>query len=213
MPDAGKFIITFAEALQELDITDVKSDATLLGIIEASTDEIEGFLCRKLVTRGTITEYHEFRLLTADLFLKQRPIIAVTSVHETGARTYDSTTLIVEDTDFIVYTDDGRLVRMSSSARKAWFTRGLEAIQVVYTGGYATVHNVPRDIKKVCAELVAMQYREIVERAQNQQSVSDDFGTVRRFGPPMLTTGMRARLWKHRNVDFGSATWTRSTAV
>ena len=209
MADAGKFIITPAEALQELDITDVKSDATLLGLIEASSDEIEGFLRRELVTRGTITEYHEVTRSTADLFLKQRPIIAVASVHETGARTYDSTTVILEDTDFLVYTADGRLVRMSSSARKAWFGGGFESIRVVYTGGYATIHDVPRDIKKVCGELVAMQYREITERAQNQESVSDDFGTVRRFGPPMLTSKMTARLWKHRNVDFGSHTWKR----
>lgn len=212
MANAAFFAITPDEALQELNIAEVKSEGNLHELIEASTDAIEQYLGRNLVTRGTITEYHEVGGGCTDLFLRERPIIAVTSVHESSSRTYDSTTLKTEDTHFLVYTAEGMLVRMSGSSKSTWLAGGLESIKVVYTGGAATVAGVDAEIKKVCRELVASQYREITERAQNQDSVSDDFGTVRRFGPPMLTKGQKGRLYVFRN-DIGAHTWTRSTAA
>jgi hypothetical protein len=203
MADAKLFLITDAEALQELD-TGVKSQAALLEVIESTSEEIETWLRRRIVSRGSITEYHEVMTSTADLYLKQRPIVTVTSVHETTDRTYDSTTLITENTGFLVYLEDGRLVRMSAAARTAWIAGGLKSIQVIYSAGVATIHDVPADIKSVCRELVASRYREIVERSQNQESTSDDFGTVRRR-PPMMTGGQVKRLAPHRNAL--SNTW------
>ncbi len=126
---------------------------------------------------------------------------------------YGSSTELIENTDFIVDKESGSLQRITGTSKLSWHVGDLEPIKVVYTAGYAQ-KDVPDDIKKVCRELTAMKYREIDERTQNHDSTNDAFGAVRRFGPPMMTRGMKARIWSERTVTFpGSATWTRSEAA
>ena len=204
------FLISEEEALAELHQANVADVVNLKDIIGSCSEEIEGFLERRLVTRGTITEFHEPCERSSELDLKQRPLIAVTSVHETTSRVYDSTTKLTEDTDFLVHKDEGVLVRLRGTLRASWEAGNVEPIRVEYTAGYPHQDDVPADIKKVCREYVAMVVREISHKLQNQESVTDSFSTRRRFGPVQLTPGMKARITRYRNISFGGHTWTRS---
>lgn len=202
-------IIDREQAIRELaDHSGVSDEQTLDDLLEASTAEIEGFLNKHVVTPGTITEYHELHDYTSEIYLRQWPVIAVTSVHEDTNREYGATTLLTEGTDYIVDAAPGRLIRVSGASKTSWST-GFEAIKVVYSGGYATQAAVPADLKKISREHVVMMLREIENRDQNLESVQDAFGNFRRFGPVMLTSGMKSRLRRHRSISLGGQTWTR----
>lgn len=81
-------------------------------------------------------------LPTDHVFIKLRPIVSVTTVHESRAgknQVFDSTTEISSD-DFVIIPDQG-LIRLLNGLR---FDQGYQSIQVVYKAGFSPT---PNDIK------------------------------------------------------------------
>lgn len=204
-------LINEIEAQYYLDEGNLSAKYDLLWtIVNQSSALIEDYLDRVLVTRGSITEYHWFRAGYSELFLYRWPVIAVTSVHEDSGREYGDSEEITEDTDFIVVSEEGKLVRTASATlgTTTWLT-GFEAVKVVYTAGYADTATVPSTIKDVCMRHVAEVYREVVRKQGSYESVSGDMGSFRRYGPALLTSGMKRDLDPYRERSFGGKTWTR----
>lgn len=173
---------------------------------DAASTEVAEHL-GKVVIAHTITEYHHVQQFTDELRVKHFPIVAITSVHEDTTLQYGASTELTENTHFTVDYANGVLYRIESSYPTSW-CRYRNAIRIIYAGGYEGVAAVNRTIKAVTAEYAAMKYREKTEQSQNVESESNDFGTVRRYGPAQLTPGMKKRLQNHRNQFPG--TWTRS---
>lgn len=156
--------------------------------LEFASDEIERFLERQVVTRGNLTEYH-----TADsadpcvLYLRQRPIILMTSVIEGywSAGAFVTSTTLVAGTDYIAETAAGRLIRLSGADPTSWAS-GFERIKVVYSGGYATSAAVADKITRVCLSLAARRFNEVNSGQAGMQSKTDGLGTVTRWLPAEL---------------------------
>lgn len=167
--------------------------------------QVEEYLDRKLITRGSITEYHTMTENTEKLYVLQWPLLTVTSIHEDAERSYGSTDLLTVTTDYILTLPKGKITRVfsSGSGLRQWLL-GFRAIKVVYTGGYATTAAVPEDIKLATAKFCALVYRESVRREQGISSVSDDTGNLSRLFPAGLTPQIRKDLSRHKRwAGFG----------
>ena len=215
MTDLSNALILESEARREVRNPD-GGDFVLIDdlIVEASV-EMESELDRQIVTRGTITEYHSFWRPSATLHLHEWPAISVVTVHEDPDRSYGATTLLTVNTDYKVISNDwgAKLIRLSGGSPTTW-TTGFEAIQIVYTGGYATTAVVPRDLKRVTRELFAMQYRDVTRQTQNLSNVSDGLGTFQRFGPAFITSEMRKRIARYGRMEFpGGTTYSSSSTA
>ncbi|MBM3496741.1 MAG: hypothetical protein FJX72_20835, partial [Armatimonadetes bacterium] len=114
-----------------LDLKD--SDQTLAEyLINSATDAAESVSGRLL----------KARTLTKDLdgpgsnmlLLPLYPITSVATVYHDSARSFGSTTLLVEGTDYLVYEDEGYLHHLGSG-----WGDDLKATRVTWTGGMATV--------------------------------------------------------------------------
>jgi len=203
-------LISFDEAKIWFDDANLQEKGDLVeAVITGCSSVIEDYLNRRLVTRGTITEYHWLERASHELYLSRYPIIAVTSVHEDANREYGASYLLTANTDYIVVTDEGKLIRTSSATTgvRNWLM-AFEGTKVVYTAGYATTAVIPGTIKDVTKRLAREVYVEITKDLAGMISANDAMGTISRIGPAMLTSGMKHDLAKYRKLEF-SRTWTR----
>ena len=205
---AASDLITTAELKEYLAIAGTGQDTALGGVITRETAAIETYLDRDLVTRGAITEYHlgafshaEGVELGHDIYLRQWPIITVTSVHE-GSRTYDATTLLAV-TDYVANLAGGRLTRVAGATGdpEVW-TSAYRGIRVVYTAGYATTSVVPSAIKDICLRLCALEWAEIERKQHGVSSMSDGLGGVTRYSAARLTPDMKDALAPYARREF-----------
>jgi hypothetical protein len=185
-----------AEQLGDILGTGAGGSASLIeDVIASASSMIERFLAgRQLVTRGALTEYYSPRGDSSGLYLNQYPIISVTSVHETYARTYDATTLLVVDTDYVIETDEGALVRVAGATYgpTPW-AGGYRAVKAIYVAGYKSPSGgavgtaLPADLVAIARRLCARMWKEQERRQWDVSSQSDAAGNFTRFGAATLT--------------------------
>ncbi len=185
----------------------------LLDVAERVTDEIEAFLERQIVTRGSpaITEYHTLGVSEsllglqvanerqgAVLQLGQFPIIAITSVAEGAwaAGTWTASYTLTSS-DYTADTAAGRLIRRSGGDTTSWAS-GFDSVKVVYTAGYSATATVPQRIKRVAAALAARMWGGEKRGYADAQSVNDGLGSITRFMPAELLRMERAALASER---------------
>lgn len=197
-------LITLEEARVWLDDIGNEKDALIARIIDYSTELILRKLDRRvMVNTAAITEYHSW-VQGCNLWPYEWPVQSVTSVHETNNRTYDSTTLLTANTDYVIYSpgdERAKIVRLSSSQPTRWYS-GFEYQQVIYVPGYADQASVPKTIKDVCCRHVSMVFKDITRKLSNLESVSDDMGSFARFGPAMLTSQMEKDLYPYMRQSY-----------
>jgi hypothetical protein len=155
-------IVTLAEAKTQLNVVDSGMDATLETWINESSNVVEEYTERKIVSQA-VTEYHD-----GDgshyLYPEYYPIVQLSSAStpsdsdKLGALQYrtspdSSWTNIETDVDHI-FVD---LIRPYIELYDTIFPVGKRNIKLVYKAGYATV---PSEIKKVVLEMVQMVYNE-----------------------------------------------------
>lgn len=168
-------------------LADDKEDL-LSDCIEFASDEIERFLDRLLVTRGSITEYHTAAPQFAErLYLTQYPPITITSVQEGqwASGTWTAGTTLTASTDYLSEAAAGILIRQSGADVTAW-SAGFERVKVVYTAGYATTAAVPIEVRRVAVALASRRFSEMSRGQGGAQSISDGMGSVTRFLPSEL---------------------------
>lgn len=202
-------LVTLDELKNHIGAGGSAKDAVLEEIINRVTDEIESYLDRQIVTRGTLTEFHTLRadgipVDTSELRTLEWPILTVTSVHEdTGTpRTYGAGALLVSDTDYQTIKPGGLLRRISGLGTPAMWDTGLRAIKVVYTAGYAS-GSVPARIKSIALRYAALVWDEQRRGAFGVSGAADALGNYTRFAPAMLTKDMRDTLASEKR----SAVW------
>jgi hypothetical protein len=206
-------LLSLPELKEHLGINGTGQDTVLESVIMDTTEALEDYLDRDIVTRATLVEYHTMTVDGRDLFtceLRQRqwPIIAITSVYEDTAswpRTYPASTLLTVDVDYQkVRTQRDFIRRLNTgwgSAARIWGT-GIRAIKLTYTGGYATTATVPRSIKTQAKKYAALLWREIDRKMQGVSSQSDALGNFQRFGPATITKEMEDALSTERRPEL-----------
>jgi len=181
-------------------------------VINAASLMIENYCERQFVTRGALTEYHS-PLGPWTLYSKQYPIISVTSIHETLTRTYDATTLLVENTDYVIESsDEGKIIRVAglTSGPMAWAI-GYRTVKLIYAAGYksptggAAGAALPDDLVAIARRLCARMWKEQERRQWDVQSQSDAAGNFQRFGPAMLLQAEKDALGPYRQVRWAQA--------
>jgi len=116
-------------------------------MINLATQYAEKYIGRHIETRGTdATQTFDIPKNTSEIFIKNFPVISVTSVTEDG-------TVLVLDTDYIKYDDQGTFVKGLTEGY--YWANGLKKVVIVYEGGYATV---PEDLQQWAIEVVGYMY-------------------------------------------------------
>jgi hypothetical protein len=192
----------------ELKLGEKLSTERAESILNRSSALVENFLGRHIITRGALTEYHSFHDGDSDLYTRQWPIISVTSVHEDLNREYAAGDLLTVNTDYIIVTAAGKLQRIVSSTggERSWLL-GFRAIKVIYEGGYADRDNVPEAISDVVLRHAVTIAKDVIRGNQDLSEATDAMGRFVRFGPPILTSGMKADLAHYRRYTGMGATY------
>ncbi len=203
-------LLTKEEALLELDVGENEADKVdLLNLlINRVTALIESWLDRRIVSRGSgspMTEYHTMSRLrrpVAELYTLEWPIISVTSVHNDASRAYAAASLLTANTDYIVSTLAGKLIRIAGSDQgtTAWNT-GFREQQIIYDAGYNGAANVPADLRGVATELLVTKFREITNHHHGLSGIVDDVGNVTRFGAAALSKDMHVVLSRYKRRE------------
>lgn len=144
----------------------------------------------------------------ADLWLPDWPVKNVHQVYESTARTYDSDSLLVEGTDFVVAGSDvarpyGVLRRTAdaTSGLQSWDS-GYRAVKATWSGGFFGTANVPSDLKTVAMQLAKLYYDAEGRSELGLTTRGDATGSWTRSYPPGLTREHRAVLDRYSDQSF-----------
>ncbi len=191
-------------------------DVRLQRIINRASQIIEAYLGRELIVRkaGTpaadvpIVEYHSVYDERFELYLSEWPLISVASVYEDTARVYGSDCLLTVNTDYIVSSRTGKLLRVfDSGGATAWVT-GFRTIKVTYTAGYVNAAALPAHLADAALDLCARMFKEAQRAQWGVSSASDAAGNWTRFGQERLPEALRDVLDPERR-PVGEHTWER----
>lgn len=193
-------LVSLTELKDHLSVGGAGKDVALEDIINRVSDEIEQYLDRQIVTRGSLTEYHTFTEGACELRTLERPITAVTTVHEDTSlpRTYAATTLLVSGTDYHAVNPSGVIRRINGAGLLRSWATGYRAIKVVYAAGYASTAAVPTRIKTVALRYAALIWDEQKRGAFGVSGASDSLGNYTRFASAQLNSDLRAALAPER---------------
>jgi hypothetical protein len=131
------------------------------------------------------------------------PIRNIAEIHEDSSRVFGSTTLLVAGTDYEKWTDESELraiARLSGGSYTSW-SGGDWVVKARLSAGYKGPAEVPPEIKGVCLELASWFVQHSERKQYGLSSTSDATGSRSFTGPPILTTGMLAKLGKFRRVE------------
>jgi len=119
--------------------TDDTNDSFINRIIAAATNEVENFTKRKLRGRtyganGISADYYNGDGANK-IFVKQYPIISVTSLYDDIDRDWGASDLKAS-TDYIIWKDDGIIELYSDADKGSIFSKDIGNIKLIYTAGY-----------------------------------------------------------------------------
>jgi len=193
-------LVSLDELKEHIGAGGTAKDTVLEGIIDRVTDEIEQYLGRQIVTRGSLTEYHTFDDPTCELRSLERPITAVTTIHEdtSSPRTYGASSLLVSGTDYEAIKPSGIIRRINGTGSLRSWAGGYRAIKLVYTAGYATTAAVPARIKAQALRYAALVWDEQKRGAFGVSGASDSLGNYTRFAAASLNREMQQALAQER---------------
>ena len=175
-------LVTLEEVKAYIGAAGSAADPVLESCINRASAWIESETDRKFITRGAITEYHSVRAGDHSIRLAERPIVTVTSVHESSScpPVYDAASLLTANTDYMLVKERGIIRRVSLGQPTPWLT-GYRAIKVVYSYGYANQDSVPEDLRQLCLFVATSMFKESDRARWGLSSVTDALGTVTRF--------------------------------
>lgn len=151
-----------------LGVTDNNSDALINNLIDRVSARIETYCSRTLGSATYMDEIYDGDGLSRSLFLRQWPVISVSSLYDDINRSWGSDSLIAS-ADYVVHNDWGEIKLIKNSSLWApslepKFGKGVGNIKVTYTAGYllpggsGSGSALPADIEGACNDLVYMDY-------------------------------------------------------
>lgn len=212
---AANALLSVEELKEYLSPSATKTDLdpSLEACINRVSSLIEDALNRKLVSQGSITEYHSIEAGGSNIWTSQYPIVSVTSVHESSAMTYDATTLLTETTNYIVSKPSGRLIRVSNSSPDIWLA-GFRAVRIIYLAGYrspagapSAAGGLPQRIVDAALKVAAKLWAEQERGLWGLSGQSDGAGNWTRFEAAALSNDILQNLLGDRRPSYGASTW------
>lgn len=202
-------LISIAEYKVWAGISGTSQDALLTVLVDAVSMEVRRW-CDRNTTNGFESMSRTERYDGNDeqtIQLMEWPVTAVTSVtvYTAGGDTdvLDADTYRFDGDSGVLSRIDPRLARFpvtafgtvnSTFSVQPWFERGFNNIEVVYTGGYATI---PADLKMACYRLTDLAY---TARGRNMGIQSESLGSYSYTNfDPTKTTAIKAELVRAYN--------------
>jgi hypothetical protein len=133
----SKFLVSLAEAKEYLVLSGTSGfDSILTSLLGRTKRNIERF-CNRRFLAEQYTEFYSGKGSTIDeehvkIFVKNPPIVAVTSLHDDIDRNFTSTTLIATGSFTIDGNEDIGVIELIDEV----FEKGVKNIKVIYTGGF-----------------------------------------------------------------------------
>lgn len=120
-------------------------DASITARLESATAIIESY-CNRIFASETVTgEIHDGG--SKSVFLRRPPITSITTVVENA--------VTLAATDYAIYAQEGRLLRLSGGWPHSWYWKPRNVV-VTYVGGYVTI---PFDIRLVCVRIAERAFK------------------------------------------------------
>jgi hypothetical protein len=156
--------------------------------------------CGRKFDEATFTEYWNGDG-TDLLFVKNYPIISITSIHDdTGDHTYGASTLI-DPTTYAIINDNH--VQMYASL----FNKGVNNIKIVYVAGYSdetvgTHVPIPKELRQACIAQVGWMFKqgEGFQYGVNTKTLDD--GSIGFIETSALLPSVRETLRLYRRVSY-----------
>lgn len=189
-PAGGSLFTTLGNLKEYGNITSANYDAAFAALIGRCTKEIQSRL-QRVGFQGTYTEYFD-GAGSPQIRPIERPIVSVTSLHESLDQVWDSTTEIAAAD----YTVDLKAARVEKRAGVPFYG-GFQGIRLVYVGGWATV---PADVEQACIELVLMKFEAKQNLITSSTSLGD--GSQSFLREPRLTDAMYHDIQHHGLQGF-----------
>lgn len=172
-------------------------------VIDSVTSEFENYMGRFIDDTVVRTEYFDvdahnaFQSGDEDavFYLQGYPVTSVTSVSNSDEGDYTDFVLTA-GSDFIAPRGRGRLVVQSS------LSTGVDALQVIYTGGMAATSKAFVDAFPDLAKAADMQcgYEYLRRKTPGASSVSNPGGTVEQVGEVDLLKAVKRKLNRHKQM-------------
>lgn len=185
-PAGGSTFTTLGNAKEYMGIKGSVEDGRIAALVFRMTAEMQAQMNRA-VFRATYTAMRDGYGARSQVLI-ERPIVSVTSLHESISQTWDASTLI-DPTTYAVELETGIVTR-----RWQDFVFGPQSVRGVYVGGHLTV---PGDVEQVCIELVARAWERRKSTAVSSISLAD--GSKTNF-EGVWSEDISNRLTKHANL-------------
>ncbi len=150
--DTTLALVSLAETQEYLKVSGSAEDAILGSLINSASAWVNSFLKRRLLQTSYVEYYSGDG--SAELVLRNYPIVSVTSVYVDGLRDFGSTTLI--DSDNIIIKKGTGILR-AFDLLYGWEC-GDSNIKVTYAAGYALA-SMPYEVRLAVKRIVDNQYR------------------------------------------------------
>ncbi len=150
--DTTLALVSLAETQEYLKVSGSAEDAILGSLINSASAWVNSFLKRRLLETSYVEYYSGDG--SAELVLRNYPIVSVTSVYVDGLRDFGSTTLI--DPDNIIIKKGTGILR-AFDLLYGWEC-GDSNIKVTYAAGYALA-SMPYEVRLAVKRIVDNQYR------------------------------------------------------
>lgn len=212
-------IISVAELKGHLNAGGAEQAANLELACTIASAAIEARVNRRIVSRGSITEYHTIRASEQleELYVSQWPIATITTLHEdeTWPRAYGAGSLLVAGTDYEIVGPD-RIRRLASSGGwPSWWKVGTRIVRNVFVAGYQGLDGTPTalnggqalpyDLKQAALFVAASIFKEADRQRWGVSAVTDATGNYTRF-LGYFTPAIDEMLAPYRRVEF-HRTW------
>lgn len=182
----------------QLGISGTTHDTLLDELIKNATASIERY-CKRNFTRGTYTEYFDTEKFENKLFVRNFPVISLTSVKYRGGTWASISWLDFNANDYLL-GDYGKV-------SFAFFLPEAEKyVQIIYVGGYlidfsnelnATLHTLPADLTQITTDIVALQFNQRTSAGISNESTEGQSIT---YKDSDLTTVFASKLSPYRSI-------------
>ena len=162
---AVKNLVTLEEFKIYKNINSTEQDTLINNLIERVSAQIKDYCNRSLIDYYTTNKIEYFNATNDTVFLREYPILSVSSVKTSsdGGSTFDTT--LTEYTDFYIDYDTGEVTSALSAFLTTALAKSNRTLQIIYRGGYK---KLPTQLRQAALDLVEY-YR------QNQYTPRQDF--------------------------------------
>jgi hypothetical protein len=155
---SGPYLTTRDRVKLAFEFKQNEHDPKIDQLLPQVTDLFQNY-CGRNFFQSEVTEYPTPLSNCVRIFLAGKPpIVSVTSLHFSTAipRVHDTTTLLVEGTDFFI-SEDGQWIELVTP-RSIWGNLTKTA-KLIYVGGYSTI---PGDLERAAIEVIGVKVQKSI---------------------------------------------------